>query len=270
MTDFTPSSSVNMGQSDLHSSAASSSNKPLTSIKTHNQYQTTGLSESDLSPSPISQFDAWFKDALENGVPEPEAMTISTTALPTPSSSVKAPRPSSRVVLLKQVDPKGFLFFTNYDSRKGRELAANPYCSLAFYWKEISRSVRVCGRAERLSQAESKAYFDSRPIGSRIGAWASPQSSVIRGREELEQRVRDKENEFGVPGAAGLSGEKWQGEDKDVPLPSHWGGFRIVPDEIEFWAGRNNRLHDRFRYTRDINSQVDADDDKWEIARLAP
>lgn len=246
------------------------SSDPSVAITSHNQYKTPGLDRDELSPSPIVQFNAWFKHANENGVPEPEAMTISTATV---DKSTGIARPSSRVVLLKQVDPKGFLFFSNYTSRKGRELEANPYASLAFYWKELSRSVRVCGRVEKLTEKESKQYYDSRPLGSRIGAWASPQSTTIGSRQELEQKVRDVENRFGVPGAAGLEEEKkWEGDEKggDVPLPEFWGGYRIVPDEVEFWCGRPNRLHDRFRYTRDIKSEVAANEDKWSIDRLAP
>ena len=241
-----------------------------TSITTHNQYTTSGLERDELSPSPIVQFNRWLKHASENGVPEPEAMTISTVAV---DAATGVARPSSRVVLLKQVDEHGFLFFSNYSSRKGRELESNPYASLAFYWKELSRSVRVCGRVEKLTQEESKQYYDSRPLGSRIGAWASPQSTTISSRNELEQKVKDVENKFNVPNAAGLDPDnKWQGDESkvDVPLPEFWGGYRIVPDEVEFWCGRPNRLHDRFRYTRSIDSKVAANDDTWTIDRLAP
>lgn len=246
-----------------------SSSEPSVAITSHNQYKTTGLERDELSPSPIVQFNNWFQHANEHGVVEPEAMTISTATI---DSTSGVARPSSRVVLLKQVDGKGFLFFSNYTSRKGREIEANPYASLAFYWKELSRSVRVCGRVERLSEKESKEYYDSRPLGSRIGAWASPQSTTIQSRQELEDKVREVEDRFNVPGAAGLEeSKKFQGDEKtDIPLPTFWGGYRIVPDEVEFWCGRPNRLHDRFRYTRDIKSQVPANDDKWTIDRLAP
>lgn len=240
----------------------------VTSITSHNQYKTAGLERDELSASPIAQFNTWFQYALNNGVPEPEAMTISTVAV---DAQTGVSRPSSRVVLLKQVDPAGFLFFSNYDSRKGKELAQNPYASLAFYWKELSRSVRVCGRVERLSQSESKKYYDSRPIGSRVGAWASPQSTTISSRAQLEDKVKQIEDKFSVPNAAGLDEQnKYQGPDVDLPLPPFWGGYRIVPDEVEFWCGRPNRLHDRFRYTRDINSAQPADTDTWTIDRLAP
>lgn len=247
-----------------------SSDATKTAITSHNQYRTAGLERDELSLSPIVQFNKWFKHAGQNGVPEPEAMTISTVALDRANGIA---RPSSRVVLLKQVDEQGFLFFSNYTSRKGRELEGNPYASLAFYWKELSRSVRVCGRVEKLSKEESKAYYDSRPLGSRIGAWASPQSTTIGSRQELEGKVKAVEEKFSVPGAAGLDdGNKWQGNEKevDVPLPDFWGGYRIVPDEVEFWCGRPNRLHDRFRYTRSIESKVAANDDNWTIDRLAP
>ncbi|SNX87274.1 related to pyridoxamine-phosphate oxidase [Melanopsichium pennsylvanicum] len=241
-----------------------------TAITSHNQYKTDGLERDQLSASPIVQFNNWFKHASENGVPEPEAMTISTVAL---DKTAGIARPSSRVVLLKQVDPQGFLFFSNYTSRKGKELESNPYASLAFYWKELSRSIRVCGRVEKLTSEQSKEYYDSRPLGSRIGAWASPQSSTIGSRKELEQKVKNVESKFGVPFAAGLEeGNKFQGDEKavDVPLPDFWGGYRIVPDEVEFWCGRPNRLHDRFRYTRSLDSGVPANEDKWTIDRLAP
>lgn len=240
----------------------------VTAITSHNQYKTAGLERDELSSSPIAQFNAWFQYALNNGVPEPEAMTISTVAV---DAQTGVSRPSSRVVLLKQVDPQGFLFFSNYDSRKGKELAQNPYASLVFYWKELSRSVRVCGRVEKLSEPESKKYYDSRPIGSRVGAWASPQSSAIASRQQLADKVKQIEDKFSVPGAAGLDeANKYEGPDVDLPLPPFWGGYRIVPDEVEFWCGRPNRLHDRFRYTRDINSAHSADMDTWTIDRLAP
>ncbi len=249
------------------------------SVASHNQYLTDGIPEETLLPSPIALFNKWFKEAEDSDdVPEPEAMTICTVSLPSQSqssteaaaagagareasaasppsshtafrstSTSSAPRPSARVVLLKQVDASGFLFYSNYHSRKGLELAANPWISATFYWRAHHRSVRICGRAEKVEAQTSQRYFDSRPIGSRLGARASPQSQVIRDRAQLEALVRDQERQFGVPGAAGLEGEKYEGEDKKVPVPDYWGGYRIVPDEVEFWCGRNNRLHDRFR-----------------------
>lgn len=221
----------------------------------------------------MAMFQKWFQHALEVGVPQPEAMTLSTTSLPqapAPASSssmqdktkwsVSKPRPSARTVLLKGADDRGFYFYSNYTSRKGDELAANPWCSLSFYWPTLHRSVRVLGRAERVPKDVSQAYFDSRPIGSRIGAWASPQSQVIPSREALENLVAACEREFKHPT-----------EESKVPVPDHWGGYLVVPDEIEFWTGRNNRLHDRFRYVRDPHSDLPLTDaSSWTIERLAP
>lgn len=239
------------------SSSSANAAAPMTSVATHNQYHTDGIKEDELVSSPIAMFDKWFKQALDSpDVPEPEAMTVCTTALASSSSEhtafrgtacSSAPRPSARVVLLKQVDPKGFLFFSNYNSRKGKEIEANPWVSATFYWRALHKSVRICGKAEKLTKEESQKYFDSRPIGSRLGARASPQSQVIQNREQLEKLVREEEERFNVPGAAVLDGDEFKGEDKKVDVPDYWGGYRIVPDEIEFWCGRNNRLHDRFR-----------------------
>lgn len=250
MSDFIPKPVFSDGR-QVSSASTSGSAKMFSAVNSHNQYITDGIDRNDLDGSPIRQFDKWFKEvstspASGDGKPpvaEPEAMVLGTTTL---GERGGPPRPSSRVVLLKRVDDHGFVFFSNYESRKGAELAANPWASLTFYWREVHRSVRVLGRAERLTADESKAYFDSRPVGSRIGAWASPQSQVIPDRSALESRVRGVEERFGVPGAAGLDG-KWEEQPADVPLPDFWGGFRIVPDEIEFWVGRENRLHDRFR-----------------------
>ena len=199
-----------------------------------------GLSEADLAPDPFAQFQAWFDTALAAGLPEPNAMTLDTA---TPDG-----RPSARMVLIKGVDPRGFVFYTNYESRKGRELEANPWAALVFYWPELERQIRIEGRVERVAAEESDAYFASRPLGSRLGAWASPQSQVIPGRDVLEARLRDLEARF----ASG-----------DVPRPPHWGGYRVVPEAVEFWQGRPSRLHDRLRYTRQA-------DGRWAIERLAP
>ena len=199
-----------------------------------------GLSEADLAPDPFAQFQAWFDTALAAGLPEPNAMTLATA---TPDG-----RPSARMVLIKGVDPRGFVFYTNYESRKGRELEANPWAALVFYWPELERQIRIEGRVERVAAEESDAYFASRPLGSRLGAWASPQSQVIPGRDVLEARLRDLEARF----ASG-----------DVPRPPHWGGYRVVPEAVEFWQGRPSRLHDRLRYTRQA-------DGRWAIERLAP
>lgn len=230
-------------------------------VASRTQYNTEGLDVSQLDAEPMRMFERWFRDAHDAGEPEPEAMTVSTVALPgapapgdNPSIdkstwTVNAPRPSARVVLLKYADNAGFQFFSNYESRKGSELDANPWCSLTFFWSKMHRSVRVLGRAERLTAQESKAYFDTRPEGSRIGAWASPQSRVITDRGELDKRIHDAEQRFGT----------------DIPLPPHWGGYRVVPDEIEFWMGRPNRLHDRLRYVRSPHSLGE-----WSVERLAP
>jgi pyridoxamine 5'-phosphate oxidase len=204
------------------------------------EYMLHGLSEADLAPDPFAQFQAWFDTALAAGLPEPNAMTLATA---TPDG-----RPSARMVLIKGVDPRGFVFYTNYESRKGRELEANPWAALVFYWPELERQIRIEGRVERVAAEESDAYFASRPLGSRLGAWASPQSQVIPGRDVLEARLRDLEARF----ASG-----------DVPRPPHWGGYRVVPEAVEFWQGRPSRLHDRLRYTRQA-------DGRWAIERLAP
>lgn len=216
-----------------------------TEITTHNQYKTDGLDEATLLPSALTQFQRWFKDAIDHAsIPEPESMTLSTVAV----NSGGAPRPSSRVVLLKKLDERGFLFYSNYQSRKGQEIAMNPWAALTFYWYPLHRSVRVCGRVEKLSAEENQRYFDSRPVGSRIGAISSPQSRVLQNREELEEIVRDNERKFDVVGAAGVDGkEPVQVPDQHIGVPDYWGGFRVVPNEVEFWMGRSNRLHDRFR-----------------------
>src|SRR5215204_4539858 len=202
-------------------------------------YALSSLSEADVDPDPIRQFDRWFVDALTAQVLEPNAMTLAT--------ATRDGVPSARIVLLKGVDARGFVFFTDYRSRKGAELTENPLAALTFLWKEIERQVRIAGAVSRVSAAESESYYRSRPLGSRLGAWASHQSAVIPSRADLEQRRHEVTERF----AAG-----------DVPLPAHWGGFRVVPDEIEFWQGRTNRLHDRLRYRRDESG--------WALERLSP
>jgi pyridoxamine 5'-phosphate oxidase len=197
------------------------------------------LEESDADSDPFAQFELWLRAAFENESGEPNAMTIAT--------ATRDGRPSSRVVLLRGFDDRGFTFYTNYESRKARELAENPQAALVFYWGTLQRQVRVTGGVAKLPAEESAAYFERRPRGSRVGAWASPQSRIISGRAELDARVAEVEDEF---------------LDKDVPLPPFWGGYRIMPDTIEFWQGRPDRLHDRLRYTRS--------DDGWVIERLAP
>jgi pyridoxamine 5'-phosphate oxidase len=199
-----------------------------------------GLSEVDVDPDPLVEFRSWYRLAEESGVPQPDAMTLATT---TPDGI-----PSARMVLLKGVDDGGFVFFTNYESRKAQELSENPRAALILYWSAIRRQVRITGRAERLSQPESEEYFRSRPRGSRLAAWASRQSEVIADRSVLEDEYRRLENEY---------------TDADVPLPPFWGGYRVTPDVVEFWKGRENRLHDRLRYTR-------RRDGSWAVERLAP
>jgi len=203
-------------------------------------YTLSGLSEADLDPDPILQFRAWLDRALADDPLDPTAMVLATAD--------REGRPSARVVLLKGVDERGFVFYTNYLSRKGREVEENPHAALVFFWPALDRQVRVEGTVERTTREESEAYFKSRPLGSRLGAWASPQSEVIAGREGLEERLRELEGRF-------ASGE--------VPLPEFWGGYRLRPDRVELWQGRPSRLHDRFRYTRLAEGG-------WRIERLSP
>ncbi len=198
------------------------------------------LDEKTVARDPITQFQEWFDEAVEAGIPMPEAMTLAT--------STREGKPSARLVLLKQVDERGFVFFTNYQSVKARNLDENPFAALVFYWPLLERQVRVEGRVERTSAAESNEYFQTRPRESQIGALASPQSQRIEGREVLVQRFRE---------LAELCG------DRPVERPDHWGGYRLQPARIEFWKGRPSRLHDRILYERQS-------DGTWSIARLAP
>lgn len=204
-------------------------------------YTRDGLDESAVNPNPILQFEKWFADAHSAGIREPNAMTLATA---TPDGV-----PSARIVLLKEVSEHGFVCFTNYASRKGRELAQNPRAALVFFWAELERQVRVEGTALHLSREQSEAYFAARPKGHRLGAWASPQSSVVESRNILEARLRSLEERYR--------------DTEEVPAPEFWGGIVIQPVRIEFWQGRPNRLHDRLCYSRQADSS-------WQIERLAP
>ncbi|HEY2292156.1 MAG TPA: pyridoxamine 5'-phosphate oxidase [Thermoanaerobaculia bacterium] len=203
------------------------------------EYGAAGLSEGDLAADPIAQLRLWLDQAREVYPEEFTAMTLATAD--------REGRPSARVVLLKGIDERGLVFYTNYDSRKGRELAENPRASLVFYWAALDRQVRIEGTVERTSREESEAYFISRPLGSRLGAWVSPQSRPIAGRGELERRLREVGERFG----------------EEVPLPESWGGYRVRPEIIEFWQGRPSRLHDRLCYSLQPGGG-------WKIERLAP
>lgn len=202
-------------------------------------YARASLGEGDVAADPIAQFLAWFDDAQAAELREPNAMTLATA---TPDGA-----PSARIVLLKGVDERGFVFYTDYRSRKGEELAANPRAALVFHWAELERQVRVTGTVARVSREESEAYYRTRPVGSRIGAWASHQSRPIAGRAELEAREAELARRYA---------------DGDVPLPPHWGGYRVAPETVEFWQGRPSRLHDRLRYVREEGG--------WRVERLAP
>jgi pyridoxamine 5'-phosphate oxidase len=202
------------------------------------EYMRAGLHERDLAPDPLAQFGAWFEEALGSGVALPNAMTLAT--------ATRDGRPSAREVLLKGFDVRGFVFFTNYSSRKGRELEENPRAVLHFCWKELERQVGIEGSVERVSAAESDEYFASRPLGSRLSAAISPQSEAVANREVLESKLEE-------------ASKRWRDAP---PRPPHWGGYRLAPDAFEFWQGRKDRLHDRLRYLRAGGA--------WKIERLAP
>ena len=201
-------------------------------------YKQSSLLENDISPNPIVQFTSWWNEAIESDIDEVNALTLATANA--------QGKPSARIVLLKGYDENGFVFFTNYESHKGKELAANPYAAMVLFWKELERQIRIEGFVEKISAGESDEYFYSRPAGSRIGAWASPQSAVINDRNILEENVKNYSQNFG----------------ENIPRPVHWGGYRVVPSLIEFWQGRSNRLHDRIQYRKENNN--------WIIERLAP
>lgn len=205
------------------------------------EYHRATLNETGVDASPVVQFERWLAEAVKAEVPEPTAMTLATVG--------DGGRPAARIVLLKDVGAEGFLFFTNYDSRKGRELATHPYAALLFHWVELERQVRVEGEVSRASAADSDAYFASRPRPSRIGAWASPQSDPIPDRDWLERKFSAVQERFAA-------------DPDSIPRPPHWGGYRLLPSTFEFWQGRQSRLHDRIRYRLEAAH--------WRIERLAP
>ncbi len=215
----------------------------MTSRETHarKSYERDALDENGIASDPLYQFTTWYDEAVAAGLPEPEAMTLST--------ATQEGRPSARIVLLRGYDERGFCFFSNYASQKGRELAANPYAAVTIHWVELERQVRIAGRVEKVSASESDAYFKSRPAQSRIGAWSSPQSEVIASRDTLEQFVKEYQERYP--------------EESAIPRPEHWGGYRVIPERIEFWQGRPSRLHDRLRFSR-------VEQGTWTLERLAP
>ena len=212
---------------------------PLDYAGFRHEYIGGGLRRANLAPDPVQQFHNWFEAAIKAGIHDANAMTLATC---------DGARPASRVVLLKDFDERGFVFFTNYASGKGRQLEKNPNASLLMYWMEVERQIRIEGKVEKTSRQESEEYFRTRPFGAQIGAWASHQSEVIDARRVLNARLEEMKQRFA---------------DGAVPLPPHWGGYRLKPDRMEFWQGRPDRLHDRFRYT--LQS-----DGSWLIERLSP
>jgi pyridoxamine 5'-phosphate oxidase len=210
--------------------------KPIADLR--KTYELDELVEARASTSPFVQFGQWLQQALDGGIEEPNAMTLATVDA--------SGRPSTRIVLIKDFDERGVVWYTNYDSRKGQDLAGNPFAALQFHWVELERVVRIEGRVEKVSNEESDAYFNSRPLDSRIGAWASPQSQVIEGRSVLVTNAAKYAAQFML----------------NPPRPPHWGGYRLVPDEWQFWQGRKSRLHDRLRYTPQGSG--------WLRERLAP
>jgi len=209
------------------------------------QFTRDSLDAHQLSPDPLNQFHIWFERAQLSNVYAPETCTLATASLPDG-------KVSARIVYLKELDDRGFVIYSNWEtSRKAHDIRTNPYAALTFHWQDLQRQIRVEGKAERLTSEQSQVYYDTRIRGSRIGAWASPQSQVLKDRQELEDRVKQVE-------------EKFEGQDK-IPVPEFWGGMRIVPDTIEFWQGRQSRLHDRFKYTKD-----EKESNGWKKERLSP
>jgi pyridoxamine 5'-phosphate oxidase len=203
-------------------------------------YRSASLSKSDIDKNPFQQFSKWFKEALNAKVTEPNAMTIATSS--------KNGIPSARIVLLKEFDENGFVFYTNYNSQKGKELEENPHAALIFFWADLERQIRIEGLVEKVTEEEATEYFNSRPKGSQLGAHTSPQSETIPNRSFLEYKLADLEKEYHY---------------KDIPKPLHWGGYRVIPNKIEFWQGRTSRLHDRIVYLKN-------NDQTWRFERLAP
>ena len=203
-------------------------------------YQLQSLSEQDVAKSPFDQFAQWWNEAMQSEIDEVNAMTLATVD--------QRNRPSARIVLLKDFNSSGFVFYTNYESNKGLQIESNPYASIVFFWKELERQIRISGTVEKVAADESDAYFQSRPEGSRLGAWASPQSKVISSRKVIEDQLESYQQTY---------------QQQAIPRPPHWGGYRVVPHTIEFWQGRSSRLHDRIQYKKEAAGN-------WVISRLAP